>query len=100
MVWAAERGNDKDRMLAAFDLLSWETFLRGWHRCFLETRERERDVWRRATILKDLTEPCTHEKCGLFICCVCCPPCGPLGKSSHPFPLPRGHLWFCGLPHG
>jgi len=40
-VWAAERENDKDRMLAAFDLLSWETFLRGWHRCFLETRERE-----------------------------------------------------------
>lgn len=40
-VWAAERENDKDRMLAAFDLLSWETFLRGWHRGFLETRERE-----------------------------------------------------------
>lgn len=40
-VWAAERENDKDCLLAAFDLLSWETFLRGWHRCFLETRERE-----------------------------------------------------------
>ncbi len=43
-VWAAERENDKDRMLVAFDLLSWETFLRGWHRCFLETQERERLV--------------------------------------------------------
>ncbi len=40
-VWAAERENDKDYMLAFFDLLSWETFLRGWHRCFLETQERE-----------------------------------------------------------
>lgn len=39
-----ERENDKDCMLAAFDLLSWETFLRGWHRCFLETLEKERDL--------------------------------------------------------
>lgn len=41
-VWAAERENDKDRMLAAFDLLSWEIFLRGWHRCFFgDSGERE-----------------------------------------------------------
>lgn len=44
MVWAAERGNDKDRMLAAFDLLSWETFFKGVAPLFLETRERERRV--------------------------------------------------------